>query len=55
MNRNERELKNDWEDSWERSDQNRGNGLTPAQIFLIVLAVLLAAALIGILLLYFFR
>ncbi|MCC8051493.1 MAG: hypothetical protein LIP10_12705 [Clostridiales bacterium] len=54
MNRNERELKSNWEDSWERSDENRGNGFTPAQIFLIILAVLLAAALSGILVLYFF-
>ncbi|MCD7765736.1 MAG: hypothetical protein LUH53_04360 [Lachnospiraceae bacterium] len=54
MNRTEREMKSDWEDSWERSDKNRGNGLTSAQIFLIILAVLLAAALIGILVLYFF-
>ena len=53
MNRSERELGTNWEDSWERSDQNRGNGLTPAQIVLIILAILLIAALIGMGILYF--
>ncbi|MCD7957435.1 MAG: hypothetical protein LUG93_17150 [Lachnospiraceae bacterium] len=47
MNRYEREVKNDWEDSWERDDRKRGNGVTPAQIFLIILIVILLAVLIG--------
>lgn len=53
MNRNDRELHNDWEESWERPEQNQGNGLTAAQVLLIILAVLLLAALIAILVLFF--
>ncbi|MCD8346792.1 MAG: hypothetical protein LUD16_02350 [Lachnospiraceae bacterium] len=53
MNRNDRELHNNWEESWERPEQNRGNGLTAPQILLIILAVLLLAALIAMLVLFF--
>ncbi|MCD7883946.1 MAG: hypothetical protein LUI87_09665 [Lachnospiraceae bacterium] len=47
MNRYEREIKNDWEDSWERDEKKQGNGVTPVQIVLLILIVLLLAVLIG--------
>lgn len=47
MNRNERELHNDWEESWERAGRRQGNGFTPAQIILVILIIVLVAALIG--------
>ncbi|MCD7819303.1 MAG: hypothetical protein LUH07_09675 [Lachnospiraceae bacterium] len=47
MNRYDRDLENAWEESWDRTGQNRENGITPVQVLLIVLVVLLLAALIG--------
>ncbi|MCD8014553.1 MAG: hypothetical protein LUG99_15540 [Lachnospiraceae bacterium] len=47
MNRNERELHNNWEESWERTGCGQGKGFTPAQIVLVILIIVLLAALIG--------
>lgn len=53
MNRNDREVRSDWEESWERSGRGEGKGLTPVQILLAVLAVLLFAALIGMAIIFY--
>ncbi|MCD8103633.1 MAG: hypothetical protein LUF35_01200 [Lachnospiraceae bacterium] len=55
MNRYEREVKKDWEDSWERDERQQGDGITPAQVVLIMLAVFLLAALIGMGVLFLMR
>ncbi len=54
MNRSDRELKNDWEESWERNAREQGRGFTPVQIFLIVIAAVLLIVLIAMLVFYFF-
>ncbi len=46
-------METDWEQSWEREDHGQGRGFTPVQVFLLVLAILLAAALVGMGIFYF--
>ncbi|MCD7736493.1 MAG: hypothetical protein LUI07_05970 [Lachnospiraceae bacterium] len=55
MNRNDRELGSDWEESWERTGRGEGKGITPAQIVLVVVAVLLIAALAAMGVIFFTR
>ncbi len=53
MNRSERNMKSDWEQSWERKGREQGRGFTPVQIFLLIIALLLFLALAGMGLFYF--
>ncbi len=53
-NRFEREVKNDWEESWERKGREQGRGFTPVQIILLIFAILLAAVLLGMGAIFFF-
>ncbi len=53
MDRSERNIKSDWEQSWEREGREQGRGFTPVQIFLLILAIGLLAALTAMGLFYF--